>query len=306
MDELDMLGTLLAQPGPSRDTVDRGRGQLQETMRGTARRHRTSGRWLTAGAGLTAAAAAAVAITWGTTGGAPTPGGHPAAARLSGQQILLAAASTAERAPAVSGTYWHVTTQFSDSPSDRWQTWTGRDGQGWGTKGNKVFKDPFPAPFMLVGAKLSFRQLQDLPTSPAGLKAWIIDNAAEHGGKGGPFGERAPNRTMERIAVFDSLTALVTGLPVPPDVRAAAFRVMASLPGVRSLGPVRGGQGLLIPFGSQQARLVVDPVTARVRDTNFFVTVQGAQVWIFPITVTVTVTAGWTSHPPKVSTLPRR
>ena len=301
MDDLKMIGTLLTVPGPSEDVVDRGRRQLAATMHGAARGYRARTRWLAAGTGLTAAAAAAAALVLGTV--APdTPAGHPSAAAPAARQILLAAASSAERASAGSGIYWHVTTQFSDSPSDRWQTWTLRDGQTWWTKGSQVLRGS-RQPFYLAGKGLSFAQLQDLPTGPAALKAWIIHNAIEHGGKGGPFGRRAPSKTMEQEVIFTSLAALVTDLPVPSALRAAAFRVMASFPGVRSLGPVPGGQGLLIPLGGQPARIVVDPATSRVRDTNFFVS-EGAQVSTQSPT-TATVTAGWTNHLPKVTVIVR-
>jgi hypothetical protein len=296
MDDLKMLGDLLAKPGPSRDVVDRGRHRLRETMRGTARRHPARTRWLAAGTGLTAAAAAgAVAITLGTTVPAATPRNHPDAGQSgqSGQQILLAAAVTAERAPAGSGTYWHVTTVVSDSPSDYWQTWATRDGQNWWTKegSDEAIKGwPGQDPFMLAGVNLTFWQLQDLPTGVAALKAWVISNTAKHGSKGGP---------PEREAVFDALTSLISEQPAPPKLRAAAFRVLASLPGVKSLGPVRGGQGLLFSFiGNQQARLVIDPVTSLVRDTNFLV-MDGAdgELWTQSPT-TATVTAEWTNRPP--------
>lgn len=45
MDELQLLGTLLAKPDPSPDAVDRGRHQLQNTMRGGTVRSR---KWATA------------------------------------------------------------------------------------------------------------------------------------------------------------------------------------------------------------------------------------------------------------------
>ena len=75
---------------------------------------------------------------------------------------------------------------------------------------------------------------------------------------------------------------------------------MATLPGVQSIGPVKGGQGLLISLiGGQQARLVVDPATSRVRDTNFFVTSDGGEFWVFPSTASATIIAEWTNRPPK-------
>lgn len=74
---------------------------------------------------------------------------------------------------------------------------------------------------------------------------------------------------------------------------------MASLPGVTSLGPVQGGQGLQFTLpGARQARLVVDPATSQVRDTNFLVTSQDAEIWTQG-PATATVTTEWTNSPPK-------
>ncbi|HEX9357569.1 MAG TPA: CU044_5270 family protein [Streptosporangiaceae bacterium] len=304
MDDMEMLGALLAKPGPSSEVVDRGRHQLQETMHGPVRKRRT--RWLATGAGL----AAAVVVAPGALVPTATRSRPPAAVQLSGRQILLAAATTAGRTPEGHGAYWYVKTRVADSKdnkSDEWETWTRRDGRTWfrgaKTQGRvvKIVKMIRPRPFFLAGAELSFEQLQKLPTDPAALKAWIVVNAIEHGGK---HGDRAPDKSREREAVVGSLTALVSELPAPPEVRAAAFRVMASLPGVRSLGAVKGGQGLLISLiGNQQARLVVDPATSRVRDTNFVVTADGAEVWL-QRGVTATVIAEWTKVLPKVVPLP--
>jgi hypothetical protein len=60
----------------------------------------------------------------------------------------------------------------------------------------------------------------------------------------------------------------VSTLPAPPAVRAAAFRAIATYPGVRVLGAVPGGQGLLLPG---EVRLVVDPATGRVNGTSRYV-----------------------------------
>jgi hypothetical protein len=77
---------------------------------------------------------------------------------------------------------------------------------------------------------------------------------------------------------LDGLISLVSQLPAPPKVRAAAFQAIASYPNVKSLGAVKGGQGLLISFGEgTPASLVVDPATSQTRETNFFVSADGAR-----------------------------
>lgn len=134
MDELQMLGTLLAKPDPSQDTVDQGRHRLQNAMRGGQVRRRKAG-WLAGGLGLTAAAAtAAIVIASGSTAPAPTPNSPPKAVQQTPRQILLAAATTAARTPAGSGTYWWVKMVSWDSQAKELsqdEHWYRHDGQTW-------------------------------------------------------------------------------------------------------------------------------------------------------------------------------
>ncbi|HEY0807062.1 MAG TPA: hypothetical protein VGD84_18475 [Pseudonocardiaceae bacterium] len=84
--------------------------------------------------------------------------------------------------------------------------------------------------------------------------------------------------TMQQQLVLDGLISLVSQLPGPPPVRAAAFQAIAAYPNVRSLGPVKGGQGLRISFDAgRSASLVVDPATSQIHETGFFVTADGAE-----------------------------
>jgi hypothetical protein len=116
---------------------------------------------------------------------------------------------------------------------------------------------------------MTFSQIEDLPADPAAPTKWIVTNAAMHGGKsGGP----APGNAREREDIFESLDSL----PSPPQVRAAAFRALAALPGVTSLGLVGDGQGVQFTLpGGEQATLIIDPSTGQIRATNFFVASDG-------------------------------
>src|SRR5205823_9188088 len=58
----------------------------------------------------------------------------------------------------------------------------------------------------------------------------------------GPF--TAADRERELLL---SMVSLVSTLPAPPAVRAAAFRAIAAYPGVQDLGPVPGGRGFRLP-----------------------------------------------------------
>jgi hypothetical protein len=311
MDEMDLLRDVLANPEPSTEAVVKRRRELQRMIRARAGSRGQRRRWWIA-AGLTTAAAAAVTATVVLTQPAapvnrPRPGSaavadHPTPAAQSAQQILLMAATSAQRAPAGSGTYWHVRTRanWNGTGLTDAETWVTRDGQSWirdQKSGAKPIKMPPPTsdssglgPFFLGGQKMTFSQIENLPTDPAALTDWIATNAAQHGGKsGGP----APDAARQREDVFESLDSLLSQLPTPPAVRAAAFRALAALPGVTALGPRDGGQAIqFTTVSGQQATLVVDPATGQIRATNFFVTNDGGLFW--QPTVDATITCEWT------------
>lgn len=254
---------------------------------------------------LIASAASVAVVAMVGIGASGSPRGNsvtPASTSVSGQQILLAAATTAAQAPEGSGTYWYVKTASTSGKNGsqfQWESWTERDGRTWvrGEKTNgKVLDIGQTTPFRLGGPNVSFEQLQHLPTSSDALKAWISDsvknsNVRTSAGK--------LDASMQKEAVFEGLISLVSQLPAPPKVRAAAFQAIASYPNVKSLGAVQGGQGLLISFGEgTPARLVVDPVTSQIRETNFFITADGARASIEG-GGSFTIVAEWTSQLPK-------
>jgi hypothetical protein len=254
---------------------------------------------------LTASAAAAAVVAVVGIGASGSPKGDavtPASTSVSGQQILLAAAITAAHAPAGSGTYWYVktaSTSGKNGDQSQWESWTERGGRTWvrGEKTNgKLLEITQTIPFRLGGPDVSFKQLQGLPTSPDALKAWISDSVKNSDVR---TSAGKLNASMQEQAVFEGLISLVSQLPAPPKVRAAAFQAIASYPNVKSLGAVEGGQGLLISFGQgTPARLVVDPATSQIRETNFFITADGARESIAG-GGSFTIVAEWTSQLPK-------
>ncbi|RSN56226.1 hypothetical protein DMH01_31010 [Amycolatopsis sp. WAC 04182] len=272
MNDLQTLRAALAVDEPSQDVIDRSRHRLQNRIRGGRTSQRRTG-WLIAGAGLTAAAAAAVAIA--VMPAASVDG--PPVQTVSGQQILLAAATAAERSPEGSGTYWHVKVTEADAAAaaSEYEYWIKPDGQSWmrGAKtGGKVMpiKALSATPFSLVAVDLTLEQLRALPTDPDALKAWIAEALERSDARTSAGKFTASDREQ---AAFQSLISLVSTLPATPEVRATAFRMIAAYPGVENLGTVPGGQGLVLPTGE---RLVVDPATGRVNGTSVFVTMDGA------------------------------
>ncbi|MEU7004886.1 CU044_5270 family protein [Nonomuraea sp. NPDC046570] len=285
MDDLQTLATLLAKPDPSSEVADRSRHRLQNRMRGPVRARRRIG-LLVPGLGLATAVAAAVVVVIATGATAPTV--TPASAK----EILLVAAASAERTPEGSGTYWHVRREV-DGRVLAGETWTRRDGRrwskGWKPDSDAVVEDPGPFTLGPDGAEVSFEDLRGLPADTEALKAWIAEAQ----------GREASTTNPELLL---PLSALVSELPAPPRVRAAAYRAIAALPGVESLGAVDGGQGLLIPHvvdrDQAKIKLVVDPETSQVKSTNFLVMADGG-VMFTAESRSISVTAEWTDQPPR-------
>jgi len=242
--------------------------------RAQPRRRRRLAALTASGAVMAAATAAATVVA--VLPGAPSPGtGGLGSAR----DILLTAAVSAARQPA-SGAYWHTTvltnylrpgqagragtvmaservsTWVSSSPSHR--SWTV---QRW-LKGNLLNLAGHPVkgknsrhvPIIFGGQARSFTvfyltvgELEHLPASPSRLAAalrqaarrWIVT----------PASAGTVNSVLFRSA-FDLLRA-----PISPQVRAAVFRVLAQLPGVRSVGRIRDPRGRL-GYGVQMSGAV--------------------------------------------------
>jgi hypothetical protein len=303
MDDVRMLSALLTKPDPATEVIDRGRHQLQNAARGPVRRRRVS-RPL-AGLGLAGAAAATAAIVVVSGGAKPTasPNGPPAAASLSGRQILLAAATTAESRPVGSGTYWHVKTideMRNRLRNSHVELWTRRDGREYiGLKDGTAARDHGAAEaFSMAGAMMTFAQIQQLPTDPGALKAKIARVVEA---------QRLPKKLMPSKegkdgAVLDALTSLLSRIPAPPKVRAAAFRGIASFPNVKDLGTVTGGRALQISFaGGGNNRMVIDPKTSLVKS---WTVTAGHGLAQYDTTGSV-LTAEWTNTLPRIVPMPK-
>jgi hypothetical protein len=79
---------------------------------------------------------------------------------------------------------------------------------------------------------LTFAQLQRLPKDPAALRARLVSATRRHLG---------PSVAADVVNGFvvGELIRLIEDLPVPPGVRAAAYRALADMPRVTSIGPTR-------------------------------------------------------------------
>ncbi|WP_043636517.1 CU044_5270 family protein [Nonomuraea candida] len=298
MNDLELIRRLrseMAETGP--DALTGARERLLAVM---ARQPapRRSRRTLTMRVtGLAAAAAVAAAAVVIATGPAALPVKPPAAAGdvlplTSARNVLLVAADSAERAPQGSGTYWHIKRESEDGRRFWGESWTTRDGQRWsrGEPGNGpgVVKEP-SGTFWLgpadSGTEVTMDELEALPTDPEALRQKVTAMQ-----QGGPVGEHD-------VALLP-LASLIAELPAPADVRSAAFRALAGLPGVRRTGAVDGGEELLIQNGRHESRLVVDPETSRVIRTSWIPTATGGLMGTNR-GLLIKLTTGWTDELPR-------
>ncbi|MGI5325300.1 hypothetical protein [Actinomadura nitritigenes] len=256
MDELTMLGTALAGPEPSTDTVDRSRHRLQNTMRGGPVKPRRGKRWIAAGVGLTAAAAAAAVVVSDLS--APDAKKEPV---LSGRQVMLAAATTAESKPASSGTYWHTKLNLTmGKVTHVSETWTRRDGATWLSAAPGLVSRVEKRPVMQL-SDLDFTGVQRLPTDPDRLKAALLKSVTVPAARENP-----------QLFTVNLLQSVLSEAPAPPKVRAAAYRALAAMPHIDNLGRTAGGYRLKISYMDDTGThvdgtetIVVDPKSTQLR-----------------------------------------
>jgi hypothetical protein len=340
MDELQMIATMLDEP-PTQDGENAVRHRLLNGMREPERAERRAWRRpaLWSGFGLAATAAAvtgAVVLSSGTTPRAPDPGHGPgsvSAQPMSAKTVLLTAAEHAAAAPA-SGKYWHVLrVQSSAYYSDRGKYWMlGRqliarwsrpDGRSWSgfrtlgavpmtAKDAPAFrrdgspdpnpvapglvKDTGPTTFSVCDRDMTFKQVQALPSEPGALKA-ALKRAI-------PRDHPTAGRTADEV-VKNCVTDLLSFVPAPPKVRAAAYRMLAAMPGVTAIGKVtdergRQGVGLHVRVMRDVAdTVIIDPGSSLVLSTSRTVPDVPGKV-----DKELYVQVGWTDTPPAVPTLP--
>jgi hypothetical protein len=279
--------------------------------------------WLAGGLGLAAATAAAIAVivAVGTSGGS-SPGGSARSgrgnaqaagiSRLSGRQILLDAATAAATAPASTGTYWYVDELAPGSAAKMTtQSWYTHDGTVYTMipQDKGVFLASPHAGFSIGASSLTYQQIQQLPTNPAALTAWITrsfshpsDPPATPGGA--PHAAYSPPpRADVSSAVAMSLSELLDQIPAPRAVRAAAFRALAAMPDVTKVAEAGGGvvlrisgpalpaskfPGGKVPAGTGKIKLIIDASTLTLH------------AWSDYTGTTTILAARWTNTLPRV------
>jgi hypothetical protein len=163
-----------------------------------------------------------------------------------------------------------------------------------------------------LGRNVTMRELLSLPDTPRALKSWLL---ASYGGH-----DTESDSTPESSQgwLFRVATGLISDMPVRPKVRAAAFAMLADLPGVSVTRGVRtadGGIGTAVGIeevskakatdptgGLNLDRLVFDESTGRPLQTDSIVVKPGGlQSGLAPGTVWTITTIGqigWTDARP--------
>ncbi|GAA0583130.1 CU044_5270 family protein [Actinomadura livida] len=161
--------------------------------------------------------------------------------------------------------------------------------------GNKIY---------WIGHNVTMREVQSLPADPERLKAELMRWYDGRGTEGG-----GPARA--EMWLYNVAQGLVMELPVRPRVRAAAFRMLAGLPSVKSLGRVRDPRGRAgdavavdrkTPGGVVRHRMIIDSSTGTALATeNIMLNPKDGKGGPAgrAMSSVVTLTAEWTDSGPR-------
>ncbi len=171
----------------------------------------------------------------------------------------------------------------------------------------RVGEDTF---VVVEGRDLTFEKLQRLPDEPEALQDWVVDAVED---------DLDPTASAEILDdnIAEVLANLLVDVPAPPDVRAAAYRALADMPNVRSIGSTRdelgrAGVGILMdtagivvtrdgPYKTRKVtrKLIIDPDTSHVLASE---TIVGGST--DPFSGTLILEIGWTDQDPHEPALP--
>ncbi len=274
-------------------------------------RHRRMG-WLAGGLGLAAATAAAtvVIVAAGTPGGsAPSGPGNAQAGGIS--QLSGHAATAAATAPPSTGTYWYVDELAPGSAAEMTtESWYTHDGTVYTMipQDKGVFLASPHAGFSIGASSLTYQQIQQLPTNPAALTAWITRSFSRPSAlpttPGAPHAVYSPPpRADISSAVAISLSELLDQIPAPRAVRAAAFRALAAMPDVTKLDEVGGDVVLRISGPALPAsKFPGGKVPARTGEIKLIIDASTLTLhaWSDYTGTTTILTARWTNTLPRI------
>ena len=279
----DLLSAARPAPDISPDGLRRGRAALDAAV-ATGLRASAAGAgrkprgWLSAGrarvlivtaAAATAGAAAAATVIAMPSGSADRYAGPtvtvptvPSAPVMASAVVLNRAAQAAGSQPGwPNAQYWYSEDKYPcGGQLYTAKVWLSRHGNGVVEKtGPKDIResrcraDLFTAPIIDSGrfGPYTWSQLYRLPTDPAKLKPKLMTDFP----------------SPDQQSLFEDVEILLVGTPAPPAVRAALFKVEASIPGVTVTGRYTdslGRTGTVLRLG--RSTMVVDPASGVVLD----------------------------------------
>jgi hypothetical protein len=281
MNSLDDLLTVAGQVRDiSPDGLRSGRDALEAAFNTAPAapavvRGRRPGSWLSgvrakALIGIAVAAAGAVTAATVITMPSTAPAGSSTGPMVIAPTTLTAATVLDQAAQAAgklagwpNAQYWYSEDQYTcGGQLYTARTWLWRHGNGvlekTGPKNNTdpiCSSDLFTAPIIdsYKFGPYTWTQLYTLPTDLAKLKPKLM---ADFGQGGGP-------------TLFEDVEFVLVDTPAPPAVRAALFKVDASIPGVRVVGRYTdrlGRTGITLQLG--RSTIVVDPASGAVIDDS--------------------------------------
>ncbi|RVX44658.1 hypothetical protein EDD27_7401 [Nonomuraea polychroma] len=157
-----------------------------------------------------------------------------------------------------------------------------------------------------LGRNVTMKELRGLPSDPDDLKKWLLRSYEGHDT------ESSSTPMASDVWLFKVSAGLITDMPVTPQVRGAAFRMLAELDTVKVVENVtdaEGRQGTAVSIEERvkggavlEDRLIFDESTGRaLAGENVVVRPGGLQAGLEPGEVfhsTAMLEAGWTDEKP--------
>ncbi|MEW2356238.1 CU044_5270 family protein [Spirillospora sp. NPDC029432] len=165
----------------------------------------------------------------------------------------------------------------------------------------------------IAGPKPTFADLENLPADPVKLRTLAEKRALSDGADGRLV---ATNEQARQAFAAGKLISLLTEAPVPPKVRAAAFRALAGMSIVKAEGKAvdarnRPGVAFTITVpgagATTTSRLIIDQRTSLVLSEHVASKVKGAKGGkggLGKERTTLYLGAGWTDQAPQAPSLP--
>ncbi|MGW0483306.1 hypothetical protein [Nonomuraea sp. NPDC003214] len=147
-----------------------------------------------------------------------------------------------------------------------------------------------PSGFILAGRKMSYEELQALPSEPAALKERLVEIRLA--------APEPPRR--EHIKLGHTYEELLHELPVPQKVRAAAFALLSAEPGTKVTGDGANRKKLTVTDGKGDWRM---RRSVTVDTSAMLLVAEKLDTWMggkpFPNkTWTKVIESGWTDQAP--------